>query len=121
MSEQESKFLAAVHVWAAAAWADGVIADEEALALKAIISVAKLSDDEKATALGWLDQKVELDDVKIADIPEDNRRNIYSAALGVIAIDKDVASAEKSFLDRLRKALEIDDATAAELHKLAKV
>jgi uncharacterized membrane protein YebE (DUF533 family) len=121
MSEQESKFLAAVQVWAAAAWADGVIAEEEALALKAIISVARLTDDEKTRALGWLENKVDIEDVKVADIPEDNRRNIFSAALGVIAIDKDVAAAEKKFLDRLRTALEIDEETAAELRKLAKV
>lgn len=121
MSEQEGTFLSAVHIWAAAAWADDVLADEEVLALKAIISVAKLSDDERATALGWLENKVALDDVNIAALADDNRANIYAAALGVVAIDKDVAPAERKFLETLGKALSLDEATTKSLHDQAGV
>lgn len=119
MSDSESEVLLAVKVWAAAAWADGVIADEEAQGMKAFLSVAKLSSKEVQTALGWLDEKVELDDVDIAAIPADNRQNIYAAALGVVAIDNEVSDSEKQFLERLRAALEIAEDTAAAMHKEA--
>lgn len=119
MSEQQSEVLLAVKIWAAAAWADGVIVEAEAHGMKAVISVAKLTDDEKKTALSWLDNKVELDDVKVADIAPENRANIYAAALGVVVADNDIAADERAFLDRLRGALEIDDATAKALHDQA--
>ncbi len=121
MGDQEGTFLTAVHVWAAAAWADDVLADEEVLTLKAIISVAKLTDAERETAVGWLDTKVAIDDVNVSEIAEDNRANIYAAALGVVAIDKQVAPAERKFLDTLRDALGLDEATAESLHKQAGV
>jgi len=119
MSDTESEVLLAVKVWAAAAWADGVIADEEAQGMKAFLSVAKLSSKEVQTALGWLDEKVELDDVDIAAIPADNRQNIYAAALGVVAIDNEVSDSEKQFLECLRAALEIAEDTAAAMYKEA--
>ncbi len=117
MSEKESEILLAVKVWAAAAWADGVIQDEEAQGMKAFLSVAKLNSAEVQTALGWLDEKVELDDVDIAGIPAENRMNIFSAALGVVAIDNNIDDSERQFLDRLQKALEIDEEAAAAMRK----
>ena len=63
MSDKESEILLAVKVWAAAAWADGVIVKAEAEGMRAFLSVAKLNSAEVQTALGWLDEKVELDDV----------------------------------------------------------
>ena len=119
MSDQHGEILLAVQIWAAAAWADGVIVDEEARGMKAVISVAKLTDAEKKTALGWLEKKVELDDVNVADIAPNNRANIYAAALGGVVIDNDIADDERKFLERLRAALEIDEATANALHSHA--
>lgn len=121
MSHEESSFLSAVHVWAATAWADDVVTDEEALVMRGIIAVAKLTDAERQIARGWLEQKVELADVDIASIPAAKRNDIFSAALGVVTIDKEVAEAEQIFVERLREALEIDEATAAELRKNAGV
>jgi len=112
MSEKESEILLAVKVWAAAAWADGVIAKEEAEGMRAFLTVAKLNSKEVQTALGWLDEKVELDDVDLSSIPPENRMNIFAAALGVVSIDKDIAKEEETFLERLRVALEIDEEAA---------
>lgn len=121
MSEKESEILLAVKVWAAAAWADGVIVEEEAQGMKAFLSVAKLNSAEVQTALGWLDDKVELDDVDVASIPPQNRQNIFAAALGVVSIDNEVHEKEVQFLERLREALEIDEESAAAMRKQANV
>jgi uncharacterized membrane protein YebE (DUF533 family) len=112
----ENNFLSAIKIWAAMAWADGVISAEEALAMKAIIQVGKLSDDDRATALSWLDAKVELDTAGLDEMSDEDKRTLYLSAAQVAAIDNDVADAEKAFLARLRTALAIDDATAKEVH-----
>ena len=101
--------LTAIEVWIAAAWADGVIQEVEAAAIKAVVGIAKLSDDERATALGWLDQKIELDDVNVSQLESDDRVNIFAAALGVVAIDEKVCGEETRFLERLQIALQLDD------------
>lgn len=97
--------LTAIKVWAAAAWADGVIVPAEAMTMRAIISAAKLTDSEKKVASMWIDQKVSLDDVAVDKIPADERLHIFSVACGVAAMDKDVAAAERGFLDRLATTL----------------
>ncbi len=112
----ENNFLAAIKIWAAMAWADGVISAEEALAMKAIIQVGKLTDDDRKTALAWLDEKVELDTTGLGDMSEADKRTLYLSAAQVAAIDNEVADAEKAFLARLRKALVIDDVAAKEIH-----
>lgn len=104
--------LTAVKLWAAAAWADGVVVEAEAMTMRAIIAAAKLTDQERALASTWIESKVSLEEVGLAKIPRDERLHIYSVACGVTAMDKDVAAAERAFLDRLAKALQIDDADA---------
>lgn len=118
MSEDTS-VLTAVHIWAATAWADGTIAPQEELAMQAVIAAARLSDAERAQARRWLTEKVSLEDVDVSALSEDNRHNIYSAALGVVTVDAEVADAERTFLARLREALDIDEATAASLESEA--
>jgi uncharacterized membrane protein YebE (DUF533 family) len=113
--------MTAVKVWAAAAWADGVIVESEALAMHAIIEVAKLTDAQKDEARGWLTKKVALEDLKLAAIPASERLHIYAVACGMIAFDKDIAADERSFLDRLAKALQIPDADAAKARSAARV
>jgi len=117
MADQNPQVLLALEVWIAAAWADGVISEAEEAGMKAVINIAKLTDEERATAMGWLTKKVELDDVNVSQIPPAERVNIFAAALGVVAMDEDVAAAEKAFIGRLQIALQIDDKTAASLRK----
>ena len=111
--------LTAVKLWAAAAWADGVIVEAEAMTMRAIIAAAKLTDEERALASTWLETKVNLEEVGLARIPREERLHIYSVACGVATMDKDVAADERAFLDRLAGALQIDDADAAKARSAA--
>ena len=115
MSEGESQFLSVIRVWAALAWADDVIVDQEREAMRRLIDGADLTDAERETATGWLEHKVDLDVSAVAELSERARHGIYRAAVRLAAIDRDVASEEKAFLARLRRGLEIDDATAKEI------
>jgi uncharacterized membrane protein YebE (DUF533 family) len=117
MSDENPQVLLALEVWIATAWADGVINEAEEAGMKAVINIAKLNDEERATALGWLTKKVELDDINVSQIPRDERVNIFAAALGVVAMDEVVDATEKAFLERLQIALQIDDATASSIRK----
>jgi uncharacterized membrane protein YebE (DUF533 family) len=117
MMTTENQVLLALKVWIAAAWADGVITDEEATGMRAVIDVAKLTDADKNVARGWLKKRIGLDDINVSQIPADDRLNIFSAALGVVAMDNDVAESERRFLERLQVALCIDDAAAADIRK----
>ena len=117
MTEQQSKFMQAAKLWAAAAWSDGVISDEERIGMAVIIKLAELDDDDEAIAMRWLESKVDVDDLNLAGTPIEDRRQIYTSAVRVTLIDKTLADTEKLFLARLRDALDIDDATADELHK----
>jgi len=112
----QNNFFDAVKIWAAMAWADGVVSEEEALAMKSIIKVGMLSAEERKTALSWLENKVELETEELGKLSKESRRRIYLSATRVAAIDKDVADAELKFLKRLRDALGIDDALAKEIH-----
>ncbi|MCA9675960.1 MAG: DUF533 domain-containing protein [Kofleriaceae bacterium] len=111
MSDQDY-LLTAFKVWAAAAWADGVIVDAERATMQAIIAASKLSDEQRAVATGWLAAPVTVDDAELAKIPEHERLHIYSVACGVAAMDRDVAAAEQAFVERLATALGISKADA---------
>src|SRR5512146_2153931 len=102
----------AVKIWAAAAWADGVVVESEAMTLRAIIDVAKLTDEQRKTARRWIDSRVTLEDVEVDKLPQEERVHIFSVACGMVAFDKKIAESERGFLDRLQKALAIGDADA---------
>lgn len=111
----ESQYLSVIRIWAAVAWADGVIADAEAAAMKRLIKSADLTDEQRETAMGWLTEKVELDTENIADLSDEARKGIYRAAARLAAVDLDVAEEERNFLGRLREGLGLDDDTVAEI------
>jgi uncharacterized membrane protein YebE (DUF533 family) len=112
----ESKhLLTAIKTWASVAWADGKLVEAERMTMKAIIQAAKISDQERAIAASYLDEPVKLADLNLDRIPASERIHIYSVACGVSAMDKDIAAAERVFLDKLAIALGIsaDDAKRA--------
>lgn len=111
----ESQYLSVIRIWAALAWADGVIADAEAAAMKRLVESADLTDEERGTALGWLDEKVELDTENIAGLSDEARQGIYRAAARLAAVDLEIADEERNFLKRLREGLKIDDEAAAKI------
>ena len=69
-------------------------------------------DSERATALGFLEHKVELDATGLCDLPAAEREGVYRAAVQLSAIDDDIADSEIDFLERLRAGLGIDEETA---------
>jgi uncharacterized membrane protein YebE (DUF533 family) len=111
----ESQFLSVIRVWAAMAWADGVVHDNEAQALRRLIGAAELEDDERAAALRFVDEKVDLDTANIEGLSEDARRGIYRAACRMAAVDREIATAERSLLDKLRGHLGIAEEVAKDI------
>ncbi len=112
----ESQFLSIIRVWAALAWADDVIADSEAAAMKRLIERAKvLTEEERATAYGFLTRKVELDTTNLAGLSPQVREGIYNAAARLAAIDQEFAEAERTLLNRLRHGLGLSEQKAREI------
>src|SRR5262245_6551205 len=115
MSQGENQFMSVIRVWAALAWADDVIADQERAAMRRLIDGADLTDDERGTALSWLENKVELDTAGVKNLSDQARHGIYRAAVRLAMVDRDFAVEEKQFLGRLRTGLSIDEETAREI------
>lgn len=111
----DSQYLSVIRVWAALAWADGVIAQAEAVAMRRLVEAADLSDDERNTALGWLENKVDLDIENLGSLSEKAREGIYRAAARLASVDMDVADEERAFLGRLREGLGITDEVAKDI------
>jgi hypothetical protein len=108
----ENPYLAVIRVWAALVWADDVVTKPEALAMRRLIASADLTEGEREQALGYLEEKVELDTTGLSDLPSEEREGIYRAAVKLSAIDNDIADSEIDFLERLRVGLGLDEATA---------
>ena len=113
----ESQFLSVIRIWAALAWADGVIAEAEATAMKRLISAAQLSEEEKQQALAFLASRTELDTSNLGALSDDAKKGIYRAACRLAAVDHDVAAAERIFLGRLREGLALSEAEAREIEQ----
>lgn len=108
----DSPFLAVIRVWAATAWADGQLVAAEAEAMRRLIALAPLDDQEKAVAATYLAQPVELDTDGVAGLDGDQKRGIYRAAVRLSRIDQTVAPEETAFLGRLQHSLGLDDEQA---------
>ena len=113
----DSPFLTVIRVWAATAWADGKLAEAEAHALRRLIDGAELDDAERTTALGFLEQKVALDDAGLSNVSVDARRGIYRAACRMAALDRDVDQAERVVLARLCELMSLPADEAREIEK----
>lgn len=111
----ESQILSVIRVWAAVAWADGVLAESEADGLRRLIRGADLTPDERSGAAHLLDGKVELPDVYLADLNPESRRGIYRAACRMAVVDHVFAHAERKMLDRLQGLLGIPFEIAEEI------
>jgi uncharacterized membrane protein YebE (DUF533 family) len=111
----ESQLLNVIRVWAAVAWADGVLAEAEAEGMRRLIRTADLTSPERNAALGFLEARVELADVQLANLNPESRRGIYRAACRMAIIDHVFASAERRMLDRLQSVLGIPGDIAQEI------
>lgn len=111
----DSQFLTVIRIWAAMAWADGVLAEAEASALRRLISGAQLDEEEAAQAKSFLDSRIDLGDEGLAEMSPDAKSGIYRAACRMAALDREVAQSERSMLVRLRDALGLSLDTAREI------
>jgi uncharacterized membrane protein YebE (DUF533 family) len=111
----ESQILSVIRVWAAVAWADGVLAESEAEGLRRLIRTADLTPDERKAATTFLDGKTELPDVYLANLTPESRRGIYRAACRMAVVDHMFATAERKMLDKLREILAIPADIAQEI------
>lgn len=117
----ENQFLEVIRVWAGLAWADDVIAPEEAAAMKKLIASANLDDGEQAIAMGYLDSKVELEPTSLTALNENARLGIYKAAARLAMVDREFSPEERSFLDRLRGGLDISADVAGKIESDVKL
>jgi uncharacterized membrane protein YebE (DUF533 family) len=111
----DSQIMSVIRVWAAVAWADGVLADAEAEGLRQLIRSAELSADERAEASRLLDGKVSLPETYLTSLTPEARRGVYRAACRMAVVDHLFAQAERSMLDRLRDVLGIPAEIAQEI------
>jgi uncharacterized tellurite resistance protein B-like protein len=112
---KESQYLSVIRVWAAMAWADGVMAESEAEAIRRLIAVAELTGDERATADSFLNGRVELETASISGLSDAARAGIYRAALRLAMVDQDVADEELQMLSRIREGLGLSAEAAKEI------
>lgn len=101
----DSQLLTVIRIWAAVAWADGVIAEAEASALRRLIDNARLEGEELAQAQGYLETRTELTGEGLDELSTDAKTGIYRAACRVAALDREVAADERTLLVKLRDVL----------------
>jgi len=103
----ESQILSVIRVWAAVAWADGMLAEAEAEGMRRLIRSADLTNEERTAATAFLDQRVDLPDLYMKNLNPESRRGIYRAACRMAVVDHVFATAERKLLDRLQGILGI--------------
>jgi uncharacterized membrane protein YebE (DUF533 family) len=111
----ETQILSVIRVWAAVAWADGMLAEAEAEGLRRLVRTADLTNEERQAAMGFLDARIELPDVYMKNLNPESRRGIYRAACRMAVVDHVFAHAERKLLDRLQSVLGIPPDIAQEI------
>ncbi len=102
-------------MWAAIAWADGVLAESEAEGLRRLVRNAELTPEERETAGKLLEQKTVLDQTFLTDLTPDARRGIYRAACRMAIVDHVLATSERVLLDQLQGMLAVPAEVAREI------
>jgi uncharacterized membrane protein YebE (DUF533 family) len=103
----ESQILSVIRVWAAVAWADGVMSETEAESLGRLIRHADLTEDERAGAREFIATRTELSETYLTNLTADARRGVYRAACRLAVVDHVFSGTERALLDRLRNVLGI--------------
>lgn len=111
----ESQIMSVIRVWAAVAWADGVLAEAEAEGLRRLITTAELTTEERTQAKSFIDAKTALPDTYLNMLKPETRRGIYRAACRMAVVDHVVASAERAVLGKVRDILGIPPDVAQEI------
>jgi uncharacterized membrane protein YebE (DUF533 family) len=110
-----------LRLWAAAAWADGVLHPAEAAALRRFIEASDdLSADQRQEALRLLDGPPAVDVAEVRALRPEAREGVYRAALDIVRLDRVVAPEEEAFLKRLRLVLDLDEKIVARIELMAR-
>src|SRR4051812_45480521 len=115
--KDEDMFLEVVRVWAATAWADGGIAENEQRLLIGLIRGADVAGAPRQKALGFLAKPIALEDAPVERLGPNERRGLYRMACKLTTVDGEIAAPERTFLQRLREHLGVDEASAAEIER----
>lgn len=111
----ESQILSVIRMWAAVAWADGMLAEAEAESLRRLIRSADLTGDERTTAMQTLEAEVKLPATYLTSLSPDARRGIYKAACRIAVVDHVFHPSERTILDKLRGLLGVPEDVATEI------
>lgn len=111
----ESQILSVIRMWAAVAWADGVMSETESESLSRLIRTADLTDEERAGARGFLESRTELPETYLTNLAPEARRGVYRAACRMAVVDHVFSVTERALLDRLCKLLSIPADVAQEI------
>jgi uncharacterized tellurite resistance protein B-like protein len=111
----ETQILNVIRVWAAIAWADGVLAPAEAEGLRRLVRNADLTDQERAAATRFLSEPVAMPETYLTNLSSVARRGVYRAGCKVAVVDHVFTHTERRTLDRLRDLLGIPEDDAKEI------
>ncbi|MCX5746488.1 MAG: hypothetical protein NT062_28765 [Proteobacteria bacterium] len=111
----ESQILTVIRMWAAVAWADGVLAESEADGLRRLVRTAELTDEERVTAAKIVETPTKLEDIYLTELSPDARRGIYRAAVRMALVDHVIQDVERDVLRRMQVLLAIPVDVAAEI------
>ncbi len=111
----ESALLSVIRMWAAVAWADGVLAEPEAEGLRRLIRTAELTPEERQASGGFLEAPVQLPETYLTSMTPESRRGVYRAACRMAVVDHVFSDTEKKLLAKLRELLAIPDDIASEI------
>jgi uncharacterized membrane protein YebE (DUF533 family) len=111
----ESQILSVIRMWAAVAWADGVMSETELESLSRLIRTADLTDDERSAARTFLETRTGLPDTYLTNLTPEARRGVYRAACRMAVVDHVFSATERALLDRMRNLLGVPSDVAQEI------
>jgi uncharacterized tellurite resistance protein B-like protein len=111
----ESQILSVIRMWAAVAWADGVMSETEVDCLSRLIRTADLTDDERASARGFLQARTGLPETYLTNLTPEARAGVYRAACRMAVVDHVFSVTERALLDRMCNLLGIPADAAKEI------
>jgi uncharacterized tellurite resistance protein B-like protein len=114
-SQIESPILSVIRMWAAVAWADGVMSETETESLSRLIRTADLTDSERAAARTFIETRTGLPETYLTNLSPEARRGIYRAACRMAVVDHVFSVTERALLDRMRNLLGVPAEIAREI------
>ncbi|HET7503669.1 MAG TPA: TerB family tellurite resistance protein [Kofleriaceae bacterium] len=111
----ESQILSVIRMWAAVAWADGIMSETEADSLNRLIRTADLTEQERTAARGFVETKTGLPETYLTNLTPEARRGIYRAACRMAVVDHVFSVTERALLDRMRNLLGVPPEAAQEI------